>query len=483
VGLVPSVRRLAACGLFAFSLPTPAADQHCAVIKYEAPSGSPNNVEFAFDKPYRCGQYVNGDWWVSAGTGGHVRILSISPAAQDGLNGFEVTPSSRSKQGFDRRVAGYDQKLQPRLPLNLTDDASVVKAVSANVGKPACKACLQYAAVLTVLSKPAINSTAMFRPGYFGKTKASVSADYVQKKNLPRFPSSCCSSVKELPLDILATRYASVQLDHLEGWGGRNMHPIDSMPDYGASIARDSSTAILRMLLDDFDPGKPVHRAALIGYLQMSIDLLSMAENGVRWSADGGHGNGRKLPILFGGYFFDDSRFYKEATQSVFSEDEQVYFSHVSDKALFGRKCSDSDYWMQQRLGKGPKDCRDPYGFIDGGGQEIGVGYQMCCTAMPWKYTALAIRLLGIVDKWNNDTFMHYVDRWTGHGVWALPDPCAGYTGNPAGYMTNYGMKIEGRCIEGKGRHTEMHGSNRDKGHYSSKFGDQFWQWYTSQTH
>jgi hypothetical protein len=481
VGLVPiGFGFLTAFCLLFVSLPVSAFDKTCASVKHSAPSDPGNAIEFVFAKPYACGQYANGDWWVSAGTDDYVEIVSILPEARDGLSGFEVSPSSPSKQGFDRRVAGYDRSLQPNLPLRLSDNASVVKAVSANAGKSNCLPCLQYAAVLTVLAKPLANSAEAFRPSYFGKAKFSYSVDSIGKKGLPRLSASCCSTAKELSFNTLAMRYAGVQLDHLGGWGGRSMHPINNMPNYGASIALDSSTAVLRMLLDDFDLAKPVHRAALIGYLQMSIDLLSMAENGVLWGPDGGHGNGRKLPLLFGGYLLGEDVFYKAANKSVFSEDEQVYFSAVANKALYGRKCRDADYWMQQRLGKGPKDCRDPYGYVDGGGQEIGDGYQFCCTAMPWKYTALAIRLLGLEREWNNDAFLQYVDRWVNHGAWASPDPCAPYNKNPAGYGMHYGPTASGRCIEGAGRFIDKHGSKKGGGHYGSRFGDQVWQWYTS---
>jgi hypothetical protein len=107
VGLV-SLRFLATCCLLFVSLPVFAGEKNCERVKYRAPSSAEIAIEFVFDTSYPYGQYANGDWWVSAGTGGYVRIISILPEARDGLNGFEVNPSSRSKQGFDRRVAGYD---------------------------------------------------------------------------------------------------------------------------------------------------------------------------------------------------------------------------------------------------------------------------------------------------------------------------------------------------------------------------------------
>jgi hypothetical protein len=466
--------------LFFISSWASAANQVCASVKYSAPSGLGTIVEFVLDKPYDCGQYANGDWWVSAGKDGHVQMLDILPAANDGLNGFEVNPSSKSKQGFDKRVAGYDGALQPRLPLRLRGDASIVKAVSLEVGKPRCQVCLQYSAVLTVLAQPAFDSSLMFRPGYFGQRKLTYPVNAIWKKSLPGFSSACCMAAEEVSFNKIAQRFSGVQLDHLEGWVGRGLHPIDNMADYGASIAVDTSVSLLRFMLNDFDRENATHRSALINYLQMSIDLLSMAENGVTWPADGGHGNGRKLPILVGGYFLDDERFFRVLNKPIFSEDEQVYFSNLTNRALFGRRCIDSWYWMQLREGKGPKDCRDPYGYIDGG-DALGEGYQMCCTAMPWKYTALGIRLMGMEHYWNNDAFLEYVGRWMDHGVWADPDPCAPYNGKASDYGVEYGPKKSGGCVVGGGRYLSKHGTNKGKGYYGSKFGDQMWQRYRFQ--
>jgi hypothetical protein len=479
MGVVP-LAFIAICCISSISLHAATIDRTCKDILYDGSLGSNDSVRFSFDRRYPCGQYANGDWWISADAVGPVRIVEISPEAWDGLNGFEINPSSGSKQAFDRRVAGYTPSQQPALPLVIKSDASVVKAVSASISKQTCLPCLQYAAVLTVLNRPAVNSEKLFRPGYFGKQKYALSVEAIKLNKLPRLPVACCSASKELGFDELARRYRGVQLDHLEGWVGRSLHPVGNMPDYGASIARDTATGLLRMFLDDFSLGNPSHRSALVGYLQMSIDLLTMAENGVQWHTDGGHGNGRKLPLIVGGYLLEDDRFLKAVRKSAFSEDEQVFFSAVANIALYGRQCDDAQYWMQQRANKGPKDCRDPYGYIDGGGKEIGEGYQACCTAMPWKYTALAIRLLRLEESWSNEAFLQYVDRWVGHGAWAVPDPCAGFNEKVDEYGKKYGPKSSGRCIEGGGRFSSKHGTNKNNGYYGSKFGDQFWHWYVS---
>lgn len=461
---------------------TTAVAATCSSIKYAAPSGASNDIEFVFDKPYKCGQFANGDWWVSPSPSKSIQIVSISPAADttNGINGFEVNPSSATNQGFDSRISGYDQTLQPSLPLTLPAQGnfSVVKAVSFPAADTGCRPCLQYAAVLTVSAKPQLKSATQFRPGYFGNTKNFISTTSATRRALTRIPITCCSEAKNLSFSWIASRYKNVQLDHLENFVGRFMHPADNMPDYGADIARDNAVSLLRMLMSDFRPNNPEHKAALINYLQMAIDLQSMAENGVTWPANGGHGNGRKLPILFAGWLFGDSNFRLSALTSSFSEDTQIHYSQRAGRTLYGRECTDSAYWKTTLYNSGAADCRDPYGLIDGGGHEIGAAYQYCCTAKPWKYTALAIRLLGIQKIWKNDHFIEYVYRWVDHGAWAVPDSCAPYDGTPGNYGITFGpMSGSIDCIAGTGRFTDKNGINADGGGYSDFLGEQMWVW------
>lgn len=454
----------------------------CSSIKYSAPSGSSNDIEFVFDDAYKCGQFANGDWWVSPSPKASMKIVSISPAIDvvNGNNGFEVNPLSFTKQGFDSRISGYDQTLQPSLPLTLpaVGNFSIVKAVSFPSADTDCRPCLQYAAVLTVTAKPVLKSTVLFRPGYFGSSKSFIATEKITRRALKRIPITCCTEAKNVSFESIAARYKNVQLDHLENFVVRFLHPADNMPDYGADIARDNAVYLLRMLMSDFSFAKPVHKAALINYLQMAIDLRSMAENGATWPANGGHGNGRKLPILFAGWLFGDNGFRLSVLLSSFSEDTQIYYSKRAGRALYGRECTDAAYWKTTLYSSGAADCRDPYGLIDGGGYEIGASYQECCTAKPWKYTALAIRLLGIQKLWKNDNFLEYVYRWVDHGAWAIPDSCAPYDGIPDNYGKTFGpMNGSIDCIAGVGRFTDKDGLNVDGGGYSDILGEQMWDW------
>src|SRR5512133_2974517 len=70
-------------------------------------------VTWSFDKNYRYGQFVNGDYWVV----GPVTIKSINPAsvvvsAQNNrvINGSMINPAINLLQGYDSRMLGTEGK-------------------------------------------------------------------------------------------------------------------------------------------------------------------------------------------------------------------------------------------------------------------------------------------------------------------------------------------------------------------------------------
>ena len=95
---------------------------------------------------------------------------------------------------------------------------------------------------------------------------------------------------------------------------------------------------------------------------------------------------------------------------------------------------------------------------------------------MPWKYTALAVRMLALEKAWAYDPLLEYVDRWVSEGAWASPDPCAPYNNVPDDYLRSYGPNKARECIPGAGRYKDKHGTNKDAGFYRSALGDQMWR-------
>ncbi|MEP6729173.1 MAG: hypothetical protein ABJE10_00980 [bacterium] len=449
--------------------PTPTAAAAAAAVPGAMVSKvTQYGITWTFDTPHQVGQFANGDWWVL----GPVTLVSMTPAATGGRNGWDVNPTNYLASPYDSRANDYDKKLLPTLPITLQANSSVVKTISVSPKAATCRPCLQTAAVLTVLgSVPANNGATFFRPPYFGSAKPLYSTQNLRTDLLPSLAPPIGASVPSLT--TIQARYQRVQLDHVEEWVGREIHPVDNMPDYGGDISVDNGDAALRFMLNDPASAKI---PAMIGYLQQGIDLYHMRLGGESWPADGGHASGRKLPLAFTAVMLGDQGMMNavsNAPYNTFGEDGQLYRSPVANgghgMVLWGKRCGEDEYWTQIAIDVGSRDCRDPYGYIDGGGTEIGGGYQACCTTMAWEGAALALHLMPSVNTvWNSDQLLEYMDRWTTFGAWGAPDPCA--LQDPHTYT--------GTCVPGSGRVPQKHGTSRDSGYYDSPFARAMWKQY-----
>lgn len=103
----------------------------------------------------------------------------------------------------------------------------------------------------------------------------------------------------------------NVYHDHVSGWLGRYSHPTADMPDYGREIAAQLGD-LLCMCMTKFS--LETRQRLWNRFRQIAIDLHGMWAQGTRWGADGGHGNGRLIPVL---------------TQSPLTLEEQQTFSEV----------------------------------------------------------------------------------------------------------------------------------------------------------
>ena len=456
-------------------------------------------ITWTFSKSYETGQFVNGDWWVVVDAGGTVVINSITPAFSGGRNGWEVNPTHSGSQGFDSRSPGYNASLVPGLPYTAHADESVVKAVS---GDYTGKTFLQTAAVLTVLSAvPDGNGAAIFRPPYFGTQKPFYLRDSLHTELLPSL-----ATVPGAPtLAQVESKFQRVHLTHISDWMGDQIRPVDNYlltDPYGANIATDAADAALRLMLNDAVSAK---LNALIYYVQAGIDYYHMARGGTTWPANGGHGNGEKLPLTFAAVMLNDQPmqdYVKNVPHGgapkfdeVFGEDGMIYRGR-DGVVLYGKidpYGSESYYW-QDLVSFSDKTYRDPYGIIDGGSTPGGI-YQSCCNSMPWKYTALVLTLLPeLRPVWNNDQIIEYADRWVNQGAHTQPDPCAPVSqgGGPKGDgtcildpdLTTGSTFTNFTCQAGKecGRFPELEGSNKNSGARSSVFGDFMWKNYRNYT-
>lgn len=478
-------------------------------------------IVFTFDQPREVGQYITGDWWVK----GPVTITAMTPDATTGCatgqescrNGFMVNPSDTRENAFDGRTEGYDGTLMPQLPYVAQPGESIIKSISrtpeglcAEAGAPA-RQCLEFAAVLTVVANaPALNQ---FRPPFFGSAKPATPF-YLTDQVITRIDKNIDLSGSTIPsLEDIERRYRYVQLDFIQNFPGRHVvpyqnfywEPQDESHNYWAEIAGDAETAAVRLLGNDVDVTNQVHKNALITYLQYGIDLYGVFEQ--RPDPWINHGNGRRVPLAFAAYAFNDAGMTATVNNGKFEEDEQLRFSQNADGGngfvLWGRaECSEKDYWKRFWGSGGNRQCGDPYGMIDGGSHEVGTGsgYQVCCYSRNYKYEALVISLLNAEEVWNFDEMLIYAERWVRRGTHTAPDSCAPYVqgvdansdGTPDNYGIDYGpaqgntadchLTASCQCIQdtnptdGLGRFPTRHGNNVNSGGYSRPYLDTVWE-------
>lgn len=443
-------------------------------------------ITYTFTSSHEYGQYANGDYWVV----GPVTLSALSPDFDGTHNGWEVNPLTIRTQGFDSRITTFDASLVPSLPYTAQPGASVIKSISVDHTDLLCKPCLRTATVLTIVAAtPPNNGADLFRPGYFGNDKTVYSYNDVQYAKLPATLDPAKYPIKPSLSDIEGW-YSRVQLDHIYDWIGRKLHPVENMPDYGAEIANRTAQTANRLMMSETEAEK---KQALINYIQYGIDIFNIADGGGGWPSNGGHGLGRKLPLVLTSILLNNQAMKDLASEidprgAIFHENGIISYSAKADsgrgKVLWGQATTEASYWQVAVTGDGFRTAIDPYGYIDGGAIPGG-SYQFCCNSNPWRGTAMAGLLMPeIRTVWNDENFYNYVDRWINFGAWAQNDPCApvpdGVTTwpNPPGYGVTFGPDGNGDCVrdtdptDGIGRHPLTHGTNANKGDYGTRFYD-----------
>ncbi len=454
-----------------FSIFSFAAFLLIAAPLHAATSVSQWGITWTFDKDYPTGQFCNGDYWVI----GPVKVVSISTTLHDGKfkpepgeDGSMLNPGTNAKQGYDKRLNSYDEKLNAGLiggkpvaadnPLDLPVNSSLVSMVSWLLNSPADaepgiprmnggtkqpRPVTRSGAVLTVLAaEPPKNA---FRPPYVGADKTiKFTSDKLDKTKLPNLaPVSATPD----PAAMLK-RVERPWIDHVNQYLGAMVHPSENLPNYGRDLAQTSSDAIL-LLMVDFDklPNKPSNEKLLIAMVQYGIDLTGIADNGGYWPANGGHHIGRKWPILFAGTMLNDPHMKDVGHwKTKFQEDDQTFFVTQADV--------DSSHDPKWRPDERSKDGLIPYEKEDIGTPDWGIWhadnpmadnkawtatYRMVNSPVYPSFIA-GVRLMGLEDAWNHPALFAYTDRYLKR---ALAEETKGHAGNFALSMwTTYVEKL-----------------------------------------
>lgn len=380
-----------------------------------------HGITFQFAQPVLTGQFVNGDWFVV----GPATVVGMTPPCTtvNGrvLNGAMVNPdSSTQNQGYDStlfdpqhysnsRNAAWN--LSAGNPLQLPTNSSLVKAISNT--NTALVPILQTCAVLTVLA--AVPPSGSFRPPYSG-------TDHVVRYDAQMIDwSKLLSLAPAVGVPSVASVIAGFErpwLDHAPGWATRYMHPADNMPDYGRDLASDYNEAAL--LCNTALP--MADKQALATHLvQIGIDFFANVQGGAYWEGVGGHGSGRKFPILFAGSLLGARDLLDVGVDYV-----SVRNLDGTNASFFGEDCQ--TFYVQQTSGTeinwgyGGYDASHlgmpEYGFSHvhyPDNDDIAWGsnsYRRCCTANAWIGGLLCVRMMGLVDEWNHQVLFDYMDRY-----------------------------------------------------------------------
>ena len=316
------------------------------------------------------------------------------------------------ESGYDSRTIAYDPGLTVKPPVKLKTGFSLISSISlaadeldrppvmARHGKP--QTYLKSAAVLTCLSQPV--SPDAFRPSYSDTGNTIYRASNLNRDLLPSL-----ERVASTPdLQMWERIFERPWIDHTRGWGNRQTHPTDNMPEYARETSRAVSIVSLMLMLDFSQAEK---EQLLLSFVQYGIDLWGAARSGGGWHAEGGYGNGRKWPIIFPGMLLGEDQMQVpniSVSGIRFGEDDQTMYGNgwTGAKAIFAG-----------HTGKNGKGDRGPYEHLPpaqwpGPKKTQSESYRRCCTSISWVGTALSAHLMDAKKQWNHDAYFDYVDRW-----------------------------------------------------------------------
>jgi len=419
-----------------------------------ATSVTSNGITWMFQQPVETGTFVTGDPWVI----GPVEVVSITNSVNSpeytprrGQNGSMVNPltggASRQKQGYDDGLGSYDESVNAALPngmpisaenpLSLPPHSTLVSMTSwlynsssdaepgtprFNGGTKAPRPVTRTAGVLTVLDQaPPANA---FRPPYAGADKTAnftlADVHWDKLKNLPA-PSNTPD------VGQLIRKMEKPWVDHVFEYLGAMVHPSEHMPNYGrdmGNIVADASLAVNTTILED------KKRELAMYLIQYGIDCTGIADNGGGWRANGGHGLGRKWPILFAGLLLDNDhmknvgQWDRTFDQGVEFQEDQNYF-YVDYAAI---ELTNSSKWDPDHRNV-KRGQADPYTEADLGMPEWGIRHaykpQSDNKSMGAVYRdinggvapgfALAALIMDGRELWNHEAFFDYCDRYFSH--------------------------------------------------------------------
>ncbi len=389
---------------------------------------SQHGVTWTFDREVPVGQFVNGDCYVV----GSVTVVDIDPAPVDGRNGsiLNLDPR-RGKSGFDARQNkgnSYDSRMRSAPPISMKPGDSLLSSVSSekqrqyvqmlwpfDPAKGMTRCWVRSVSVLTCVAEP--QSADAFRPAFCDRENRVYLARDLRRDLLPNL-----EPVEGTPSPLeFAKHYDRCWVDVMRQ---NKSAPAEYAAQYGRETSRAGGMATL-ILMCDF-PEEEKERL-LVNFVQYGIDLYGTLEAGWGgWETLGGHGQGRKWPIVFAGIMLGSeamARPDKTFQHIIFQEDDQTVYGEgwTGATALFAGHIGKRGWELypdQDSRGFFAEPIHPSEWPNDGKGTKFSQpgrtaeAYRRCCTSHAWIATALSIRIMHAEDVWNHDPFCDYCDRW-----------------------------------------------------------------------
>jgi hypothetical protein len=395
-------------------------------------------ITWAFDQKVSVGQFVNGDYYVV----GPVTVVAIDPQPLFGKdvpaseldsgeratsavrNGSMLNPVARQETGFDSGTRSYFKAhTTARLPIQLRPGDTLISSISLKKGEK-CNFVMpewshgtradedncptRVAAVLTCVGEKLPADA--FRPGYCDRGTTIYLARNLKRDKLPVLARIGGTPEPAKFAEVFQKPWVNL------GFFGFD-EPQENMPHYGQAVGEAVSDAGVLLCLD-FKPDEK--EKLLINFIQVGIDYWSMVKNGhPGWEGWGGHGSGRKFPIVFAGYMLGDADMIsptRRFPRVEFGEDNQTMY----DKCWTGARVVFAGHsGISTRTGKPPRPQWGPYEHLrpaewDKNGMKNLQSelYRRANSSCAWVGEALVLRLLKLEKAWSHDAFFDYVDRW-----------------------------------------------------------------------
>jgi hypothetical protein len=382
-----------------------------------------NGVTWTFSQEVPVGQFITGDYYIV----GPVTIVAIdpSPTEENGRHGsaLNLPGNGRDVSPFDDRTSSnrYREHLRSYPPIDMVPGDVLLSSVSIESGGDfqawlregyeTPSSYVRSVSVLHVLEEPV--SADAFRPGYVGGPKLWYYANDLRRNLLPALEK--VENVYDI--NTLASHFSRPWLD-ITYFGFDAA--VEYQAVYGREVGRAVGMASLALMLDYSSDEK---EDLLIGLVQYAIDLWHIAHAGhTGWPAHGGHGSGRKWPLIFTGILLEDPEMVEPSStfpELRFGEDMHTAYDdcwtganvvYTGHQGLWdGEPVSSQPHW-------GPYEHLHPsewYEAFDGHDRfDIGESYRRCCTSVAWVGQALAARIMRAEDLWGHVAFFDYVDRW-----------------------------------------------------------------------